>query len=190
MTTFVSRSGRILAAVTIGVFGLALATTLTPATTADLARGLAVYGFLSLVVYAAFWRPRVEVSEDGIVVRNPISEHHIEWGAIARIDTKWGLTLYLDDRRVSVWAAPAPGRHTTFTATRDLGSHLPESTYLSGTVRPGDLISTESGGAAALVRRHWERRTSDFGRATRTLSFGLIGALVLFGVAAGVALSL
>ena len=190
MTSFVSRSGRILAVVTVGVFGVALATTLATSTTSGFVRGLAVFGFLSVACYAAFWRPRLDIDDNGVTVRNPFSTHRIEWGAVDRIDTKWGLTLFVGERRISVWAAPAPGRHTAATATRDLGSHLPESTYLAGTVRPGDLVGTESGGAAAVVRRQWERRESDSGQIGSTRSNGLIVVVAALGVAAAVALSL
>lgn len=190
MTSFVSRSGRILAVVTVGVFGIALATTLTTFTTDGFVRGLAVFGFLTVAAYAAFWKPRLDVDENGVTVVNPFSTHRIEWGAIERIDTKWGLTFFVGGRGISVWAAPAPGRHAAATATRDLGSHLPESTYLAGTVRPGDLVSTESGGAAAVVRRHWERRETESGQIGSTRSTGLIVLFSVFAVAATLALSL
>ncbi|MFM6968319.1 MAG: PH domain-containing protein [Microbacteriaceae bacterium] len=190
MTSFVSRSGRVLAVLTVGVFGVALATTLTPFIAGDFVRALAVFAFLSVACYAAFWRPRLDIDDNGVTVRNPFSTHRIEWGAIDRIDTKWGLTLFVGERRISVWAAPAPGRHAAATATRDLGRHLPESTYLAGTVRPGDLASTESGGAAAIVRRHWERRDSASGQIGSIRSNRLIVAVAALGVAATVALSL
>ncbi|MFM2412509.1 MAG: hypothetical protein RLZZ587_842 [Actinomycetota bacterium] len=189
MTSFVSRSGRVLAGVTVGVFAVALATTLSTFTAEGFVRGLAVFGFLTMSLYVGFWRPRLDVDDEGVTVRNPFTEYRIGWGAIDRIDTKWGLTLYLETRRISVWAAPAPGRHTTFTASRDLGSHLPESTYLAGTVRPGDLITTESGGAAAVVRREWERRHDGSERFESTHSIGLIAGVITLGIAAVLALS-
>jgi len=189
MMTFVSRSGRVLAAVTVGVFGLAVGTTLFPFTADGFIRSVAVFGFLSTAVYAAFWRPRLDINDTGVVVTNVLATHTADWGAIHLIDTKWGLTLWVTGRRISVWAAPAPGRYTTFTASRDLGTHLPESTYLSGTVRPGDLASTESGGAAAVVRRQWERRKPDGGSAVATTySVPLAIALAFTGVCATVAL--
>jgi hypothetical protein len=188
MTTFVSRSGRVLSAVTVGVFALAVGTTLFPFTVNGFIRAVAVFGFLSATMYAAFWRPRLDVTETGVVVTNLLATHTIDWGAIHLIETKWGLTLWVTGRRISVWAAPAPGRYTTFTASRDLGSHLPESTYLAGTVRPGDLASTESGGAAAVVRRLWERRTPDDGNVTTVYSVRLAVVLGVTGLCAALAL--
>jgi len=188
MTTFVSRSGRVLSAVTVAVFGLAVGTTLFPFTADGFVRSVAVFGFLTVTVYAAFWRPRLDVTDEGVVVTNVLATHTVDWCAIHLIDTKWGLTLWVTGRRIGVWAAPAPGRYTAFTASRDLGSHLPESTYLSGTVRPGDLASTESGGAAAVVRRQWERRKPDSGRVSTTYSLKLAVVWGITGLCAAVAL--
>ncbi|MFZ4505657.1 MAG: ATPase, T2SS/T4P/T4SS family, partial [Microbacteriaceae bacterium] len=69
MTTFVSRSGRVLAAVTVGVFGLAVGTTLFPFTADGFIRSVAVFGFLSTAIYAAFWRPRLDINDTGMAPR-------------------------------------------------------------------------------------------------------------------------
>jgi hypothetical protein len=34
---------------------------------------------------------------------------------------------------------------------------LPPSTYRGGVVKPGDLLGTESGEIAAVIRHYWER---------------------------------
>lgn len=188
---FVSRSGRVLAGITAATLGLAGATALVPFDVATALRVVAVVGFGATGLYAAFWRPRLDVSDDGVVVRNVVSTHEIEWGAITRIDTKWGLTFVTDRGKVSVWAAPAPGRHAALLASREHGAHLPESTYLAGTIRPGDLVTSESGGAAAVVRREWERRHTEGGtRDVRRVNGGLTAALVALGAAAAAALLL
>lgn len=189
MTTFVSRSGRILAVVFVLVFGGAAATTAATGDIVDALRGASVTAFLALAVYAALWRPRLIIRETGVNVRNIVTTHEIEWGAIDRIDTKWGLTLYLKNRRISVWAAPAPSRYAAMIASRDQGQHLPETTYLAGTVRPGDLVTSDSGGAAALVRRHWERRPNDSARVESRVNVRLVIALSVLGAAAASALT-
>jgi hypothetical protein len=74
-------------------------------------------------------------------------------------------------------------------ASRDQGQHLPETTYLAGTVRPGDLVNSDSGGAAALVRRHWERHTNDSARVESRVNLGLIIALCVLGALAATALA-
>ncbi|MDP4586010.1 MAG: PH domain-containing protein, partial [Microbacteriaceae bacterium] len=62
------------------------------------------------------------------------------------------------------------------------------STYLAGTVRPGDLVTTDSGGAAALVRRHWERRGDDKSRVESRVSVPMVVALGVSAAAAAAAL--
>jgi hypothetical protein len=52
MTTFVSRSGRVLSVVTVAVFGLAVGTTLFPFTADGFIRSVAVFGFLTVAVYS------------------------------------------------------------------------------------------------------------------------------------------
>jgi hypothetical protein len=188
MTTFTSRSGRIIAVVFILVFGGAAASTAATSGLVDGLRGIAVTAFFVTVVYAAFWRPRLIIRESGVNVRNVIVTHEIEWGAITRIDTKWGLTLFLGKRRINVWAAPAPSRYAALTASRDQGQYLPETTYLAGTVRPGDLVTTDSGGAAALVRRHWERRGNDQSLVESRVSGPMVIALSVTAAAAAIAL--
>ena len=188
--TFVSRSGRILAAVFILVFAGAAATTAATATVDEGIRGIVIAAFLAATIYAAFWRPRLIIREHSVNVRNVVTSHEIEWGAIDRIDTKWGLTLFVGTQRISVWAAPAPSRYAAMFASRDQGSHLPESTYLAGTVRPGDLVSADSGGAAALIRRHWERRKLDNGRIETRVHIPFLVTLCVLGAAALAALTL
>jgi hypothetical protein len=188
MTTFVSRSGRILAVVFIVVCAAATATAITTGSLIDGLRGLGVSAFLATTIYAAFWRPRLIVRDGSVNVRNIITTHEIEWGAISRIDTKWGLTLFVGRKRISVWAAPAPSRYAAMVASRDQGQHLPESTYLAGTVRPGDLVTTDSGGAAAIVRRHWERRGTDTGRIESRVNVPLAIILGVLAAAAATAL--
>ena len=177
MTVFRSRFGRVFSVVTWVVLAVAEAPVLGD--TLGLLRSLPLATLIGFTVWAAFWRPVLRVDDAGLHVRNVIADYDIEWGAVQQVDTKWGLTIFTELGRVSVWAAPAPGRHAAFTASRDQGQHLPESTYVSGTVRPGDLATTESGAAAALIRRRWEGRLDESGLATRRYS---VGVLVTFGV--------
>ena len=113
---------------------------------------------LGLLLNEILIRPRVELRDEEIVVTNPFRSHRVPWGAIQRIDTKWGLTILGSAGKVQAWSAPAPGRHSSLRATKFDGKHLPESSYLAGTIRPGDLVSSDSGAAAYAIRSEWERR--------------------------------
>lgn len=113
---------------------------------------------LGLLLIELLIRPKVELRDQEIIVTNPFRSHTVPWGAIERIDTKWGLTVFGNAGKVQAWSAPAPGRHSSLRATKFDGKHLPESSYLAGTIRPGDLVGSDSGAAAYAIRSEWERR--------------------------------
>jgi hypothetical protein len=108
------------------------------------------------VCWALYWRPELVVEESGVTVRNVLRTIVLPWPSIQRIDTKWALTLFSAYGKYTVWAAPAPNRYTASRTTKGQLGHLPESTYVAGSVRPGDDPGSPSGHAALLVRRHWE----------------------------------
>jgi hypothetical protein len=109
---------------------------------------------LAAVALALFWFPRLDVAEHEVTVRNVFSTIHIPWPAIQRIDTKYALTLYTLGGTVTVWASPAPNRYSG-QSTRTTDARL--AAEAAGTnPRPGDMLSTPSGAAAFVIRRHWE----------------------------------
>jgi hypothetical protein len=156
MQIFRSRFGQVITWVALGIMVLALWASVEEAGSWGFAQSLAPVGLCLLFTWAGFYNPKIEVGEGKVRLVNVFRTIEIPIGAISRIDTRWALTLYCGEKRYTAWGATAPGRHTSFFATKDQGSHLPESTYLAGTVRPGDLIGSESGAPAAYIRRLWE----------------------------------
>ena len=72
-------------------------------------------GFITLPVvvvvvlgcYLLLWRPRLDILDEGILIVNPLSKHHLEWSAIRAVTMRWALTIYLEKgRTVTVWAVP------------------------------------------------------------------------------------
>lgn len=124
---------------------------------------LARYSWPMLLVatlaVALFWLPSLFVDEKQIVVRNVFSTVHVPWAAIQRIDTQYALTLYTATGTVSVWASPAPNRYAAQLSARQDAS-LPGRTE-GGSIRPGDLLNTESGAAAYVIRTHWNELLED-----------------------------
>jgi hypothetical protein len=151
---------------------------------------------MAAVVWALFWMPAVEVLEDAVIIRNPLSTWTVPWPAIQRIDTKWALTLFTERARIEAWAAPASGRYTVFTLGPD-DTKVSESARVAGAIRPGDTLSSESGAAANHIRRHWEQLRDDGlleagvepGALRRTLNtrtivlLGALAAMSLLGLA-------
>lgn len=124
---------------------------------AGLARAAGIMLLLAFGTWLLFWSPSVSVDPAGVVIRNLIREHRITWPAIERIDTRYALELYTTAGKFTAWAAPAPNRLSSTRAGRNDLKGLPESTYgAGGSIRPGDLPTSESGQASLLVRRQWE----------------------------------
>jgi hypothetical protein len=104
------------------------------------------------------WRPRFEIERSGLTVLNVTRTIEIPWRALIHVDTKYALTLYTPGHRYAVWSAPAPGTASTLRATRNETKGRVGSPSVGSSVRrPGDLLSTESGQAAEVIRRRWTR---------------------------------
>jgi hypothetical protein len=112
--------------------------------------------FFALVAWVALWQPRLVVAPEGLTVHNVTRTIEIPWTALIHVDTKYALTLYTPGHRYAVWSAPAPGTASTLRATRNETKGRAGKPSVENSVRrPGDLLSTESGQAAEVVRRRW-----------------------------------
>jgi hypothetical protein len=109
---------------------------------------------LTLSCWATFWRPRVEVSDAGVELVNVSHTVFIPWPALHDIDTKWALTLITAYGRFRAWSAPAPGTRSALVSLA--GSRKQHAPRGPEVVRPGDLVDSPSGAAAALVRHRWD----------------------------------
>lgn len=63
-----------------------------------------------LMAWLAFWRPAVEVSDGGVVLRNVWRTVHVPWPAMLEVDGRLGLRLVTAYGSYQAWAAPAPRR--------------------------------------------------------------------------------
>jgi hypothetical protein len=145
------------------------------------------------LVWILMWSPSVTIAPSGVQVRNLLRTNLVSWPAIERVDTRFALTLYTKAGRIVAWSAPAPSRFAAYrTARSDVSRGLPESTFVAGAIRPGDIPQSDSGLAALYVRRYWEQlrdagyldsgRVEGTGVVTRWMlreSLILIGLLVL-----------
>ena len=109
--------------------------------------------FIALFVWEFMWLPIVLVTDTAVTLRNPLRTVVIPWPALVHVDTKFALTLYTPSRKFAAFAAPAPGRSLIHGANTQVAEAVP---FLNGQPRPGDLLSSESGEAAHLVRRRWD----------------------------------
>jgi hypothetical protein len=123
----------------------------------QLLRYVPVILFMGYLVWLVLWSPSVTIAPSGVTVRNLVRSFTLSWPAIQRIDTRFALTLFTHELKITAWSAPAPGRFAAYRAARSDLTRLPESTYAAGAVRPGDIPSSDSGLAALYVRRYWEQ---------------------------------
>lgn len=147
--------GRILTVVVVVIVFAALGS-LVLANGQDALRALWLPLLLAYCAWLTLWRPHVLIAPESITMRNVFSTIRIPWGAVERIDTKWALTLYTRKGRHVAWAAPAPGRHAVGRFGSEDLRHLPETSYVGGSVRASDLPRSDSGDAATIIRTHWE----------------------------------
>ncbi len=152
---FVSRFNRVLAIViwaACGALGVGLLLTVHDRRLAYLLP-CALFAFIA---WAMLWRPLFELDREGLTVRNVTRTIEIPWAALIHVDTKYALTLYTPGHRYPVWSAPAPGTASTLRATRnETKGRIGRPSVEDSVRRPGDLLSTESGQAAEVVRRRW-----------------------------------
>ncbi|GAB3126417.1 PH domain-containing protein [Glaciibacter psychrotolerans] len=148
--------GKVLAIATGVVIVVCLVTLIVdgdPAAGIRFALPLVTVGYL---VWLTFWLPAVEISDGGVRLHNTLRTIDLPWPSIERIDTRYALTLYTTYGRFVAWAAPASGRHTLMSTPASDTKHLPESTFMAGSIGAGDVPRTDSGDAAAIIRRRWE----------------------------------
>jgi len=102
---FRSMPGRVLTVVT-AVAGLACLVAMAAGGSTELLRYGAVPLLVVLVVWAAFWRPQVEVSDGGIELRNVLRTVHVPWPAYRGADTRLALTIETTAGDYTAWATP------------------------------------------------------------------------------------
>lgn len=64
---------------------------------------------LAAVGWAVFWQPHVRVEPRGVTLANVFRTHTVGWGAVERVETRWGLHLWTPAGKLSGWGAPAKG---------------------------------------------------------------------------------
>jgi hypothetical protein len=157
-TTLRSRFGIALVIIVWTVLAVILGGLIAQLQILTVLRFLPVIGLAAYAVWILMWSPSVTIAPSGVTVRNLLRTHAVTWPAIQRVDTRFALTLFTAAGRIVAWSAPAPSRFAALRAARNstLG-FLPESTYVAGAIRPGDIPQSDSGLAALYVRRYWEQ---------------------------------
>jgi hypothetical protein len=108
----------------------------------------------SIGAYLIFIQPKVELFDEGVIVTNPFTSIAIGWHKVVDIDVRYSLTIVTAAKRISAWAAVAPGRYhaRTVHASELKGYKLSNQVQ----IRPGESPRTSSGEAAQLCRLRFE----------------------------------
>ena len=89
-------------------------------------------GFLGLLAWLLFWHPRVDVTDEGVTLVNPLRTIRVPWAALINVETQYALTLVTPDGRHRAWArtgtGPPRGGHRR---QRRAGGHVPHRPRLA-----------------------------------------------------------
>ena len=132
-----------------------------------------------------FLKPYVLLFDEGIKIVNPTKEITATWDLVEEIETKYSMSIHINDRTYYAWAAPAPsGRHSRRMNKTDL---LPGA---SNPRRVGDSLQSDSGVCAYMANIRRKNFTgvgaSEFEVISDNTSLYIFVALVCIGIAAAV----
>ena len=143
------------------------------------------FGLIALVgalAVAAFWLPKLEVTEDEIIVHNVFSTVRVPWEAILSIESRWSLAFRTERGKITAWASPP--------ASQSVGvSFMIRGMAAPATARPAGPAAGKVN-VAQLIQTNWDQRTDvpdlDRGdaRPHRTLNIATIAVLGVLAAAA------
>lgn len=111
---------------------------------------------VAFLAWAGLWRPYVRVDDNGVTLQNVTHRVDVPWSALIHVDTRYALTLHTPGQKFAAWAAPAPGILSSSIAGRTAANR--ETRAAGASLRPGDMLGSESGNAATVVREQWQSR--------------------------------
>ena len=118
------------------------------------ARDLPVIGAISTIVYALFWRPKVVVGRDEVLLRNVFRDASVPYPDLRRVHTQYVLALETHSgRRFQAWAAPAGGR---WGAARVTEADRRALDWSSEELPASAGLRSDAGAVAAAIRRRWQ----------------------------------
>lgn len=111
---------------------------------------------IALASHVLFLRPKIVFFDEGITITNMLSEITVGWHQVEAVETRYCMSIQVDDKIIYAVAAPAPGRYHSRTVHESelRGISVPTTESL----RPGDSPRSHSGVAAHFART----RMNDF----------------------------
>ncbi|HSE10115.1 MAG TPA: PH domain-containing protein [Nocardioidaceae bacterium] len=109
-TAYRSTFSRVLAVVVVALLGFLLIWLALTRGFDTAGRYVAPAALGALLVWQAYWRPQVEVSDGGVEIRNVWRTVQVPWPALQDVDARLGLRLVTVFGTYQAWAVPAPRR--------------------------------------------------------------------------------
>jgi hypothetical protein len=175
---FRPRSGYFLAGIVL-VLGIALSASLWLTDSFKSAMSGTFWVAAAIIAsYLVFVHPKVTISDEGVEVTNPFLTVTLGWNLVEEIEVRYALTFVTNSKKISAWAATAPGRYHGRTVHHSelKGYRLNDTTQ----IRPGESPRTSSGEAAQLCRIRLENfRIRNLNGAETEVKFNLVGTTTL-----------
>ncbi len=153
---FASRYARVLTGATWVVALIVVGGFASTADRRQLALVASAAGLACLWAWATFWRPRVEVSDGGVLLVNVLRTIEVPWPVFVEATPGWSLEVRTSSRRWAAWAAPRESG--TSRMLREAPRRRPEHEVGSSAPRRGESGAsvgvTAELVAAAIERRH------------------------------------
>lgn len=151
----------------------------------DILMTIGICGAGAFGSYLLFLKPYVLLFDEGIKIVNPTKEITATWDLVEEIETRYSMSIQINDRTYYAWAAPAPsGRHSRRMNKSDLFPGADSAR------RVGDSLQSDSGVCAYMANIRRKNFTgvsaSEFEIISDNTSLYIFVALVCIGIAAAV----
>jgi hypothetical protein len=149
----------------------------------DILMTIGICGAGAFGAYLLFLKPYVLLFDEGIKIINPTKEITATWDLVEEIETKYSMSIHINDRTYYAWAAPAPsGRHSRRMNKGDLFPGADSAR------RVGDSLRSDSGVCAYMASIRRKNFTgvgaSEFEIISDNRGLYILAALILLGAAA------
>ncbi len=149
---FVSRYARVLTGATWAVCLIVVGGFATVADRHQLALAGSASALAALAAWAMFWRPRVEVSDGGVLLVNVLRTVEVPWPLFVEAVSDWSLEVQTTSHRWTAWAAPRSSGTARAIRRAPRGRAEPER-GATAVNRPSADASADAV-AGAIARRH------------------------------------
>lgn len=133
----------------------------------------------SAAIWLLFIRPKIVFFDEGLTIVNPLTKVTIPWSSVDEINSQLAFSIKVGGKKISAWAAPAPGRQHSRTLHSSEFKGL--GLEAGGAMRLSDSPRSDSGVASFIARSRLKAFQADAQAKTvaPALKFNYLGTLAL-----------